>query len=149
MLVAFSTAAAILATPDFAKLAAVPTFVTALAKFSSVIRSVTALDADAATAVALRSALPSHQRRSIFEAWSAVTEKPAMIGSPKTTVAVLGVPAGRAKLLVFSSNFAASSISTSGTSTLFVGPSTSLERSVENAPRKLSCAGRALRILRL
>ena len=138
LFVEFSTAAAILATPDFAKLAAVPTPVTALAKFVLMMRLVTAFEADAATAVALSSAFPSHQRLSIFDAWSAVTEKPAMIGSPKVTVAVFGVIAVRAKLLLSRLNAAAASISTSGTSTLLDGPRISPETSVENAPRKLS-----------
>ena len=110
----FETAAAILATPLLAKLEAVPTLVTAFSKFSPVTRFVTAVEAEAATAVALRSALPSHQRFWMLRAWAAVTAKPVMIGSPKVTVAFLGVPAGRAKLLFARSNAPASSISTSG-----------------------------------
>ena len=149
LFVAFSAAAAIFATPLFANAELAPTPVTALAKLALVTRSVTAEPAEAATAEALSSALPSHQRFSIFEAWSAVTAKPAMIGSPNATSTLLGVPAGRAKLFVVRLNVPAASIWTSGTLIdLTFSPRISPEQSVEKAPRKLSWAGSSLRIFR-
>ena len=54
LFVAFSTAAAILATPDFAKFAAVPTLATAFVKFSSVMRLVTAFEASSPLCYFLR-----------------------------------------------------------------------------------------------
>ena len=94
----------------------------------------TAVWALAATEVTFSSALPSQKRFSIFDAWSAVTEKPVMSGSPSVTVADFGVPLGRAKLLLARLNVPAASISTSGTSMDFAGPTSSPEMSVENAP---------------